>query len=80
MYMYMYTYIYIYVYMRICISLSIYMYIYIYIYVYIYPGPLPGEPRAPRDAAAVVCQGSEGGLIRPIPLLTLWISGGLTQA
>ena len=60
--------------------------IYIYIYIYVYPALQGGVPVAPPAGGVPVAppkgrsQGYTSKGIRPISLLTLWISEGLTRA
>ena len=64
--MYIHMYIYIYIYMCVCISLSLYIYIYIYIV-------------ESRPSGKVLCL-NEKSMVRPVHLLRVSISEGLTQA
>ena len=54
-------------YLYICISLSLSIYIYIYIYTCVYISPC-------------ACPSRVGRQLRPISLLKMWISEGLTRA
>ena len=69
--------IYVYICLHICIYIYIYIYVYVYIYIYIYIYIYSGGAETVGD------QSSAPGpvpLIRPIPLLTLCISEGLTPS
>ena len=77
-------------YMCMSMSMSMYVHTYIYIYIYIYMGQGVGKRKgggrqnsteAPRKQACEPAQQiPKRARIRPISLLTLWISRGLTQA
>ena len=58
--------------MCVCVCICIYIYIYIYTYVYIYIYIL----MTLTDIKQAVTKGSD---IRPIFVLTLWVSEGFTQ-
>ena len=73
------------VYLYINISLSIYLYISLSLYIYIYIYAAPDEEAAGLEDPADLredrlLQVAYILLLRPISVLTLWISEGLTQA
>ena len=81
---YIHVYIYIYIYISLPLSLSICMYI-IYIYIYIIYIPTIWPWRMPQHCWTTVRRFLSGCtrpllVLRPILVLTLWVSEGLTQA
>ena len=85
-YIYTYTYIYVYIYVYVVYA-HIYIYIYIYTQIHTYNMHVCGthaimdsSRETPDVTTKPKCYDSTNILVRPVSLLTLWISEGLTQS